>query len=220
MKNIIIPILICLIFINATLWADEKDYPSNLDLLQIALKQVIEGTFDNNNLSENSNIYLQSETEHNANWLLEIALSDYLLEKQINLYENIETSAEQLDYIISYRIVALYVRPIRIWRKRLGLGTRWIEREAIAQIYIKVIKSDSNNSEENNYNTILWSNQSEGKISDEIPFSYITYLEDENYPFTKLSIKEQKTNSCLEPLVVTSIIAGLIYLFYASRSVD
>ena len=160
MKNIIIPILICLIFINATLWADEKDYPSNLDLLQIALKQVIEGTFDNNNLSENSNIYLQSETEHNANWLLEIALSDYLLEKQINLYENIETSAEQLDYIISYRIVALYVRPIRIWRKRLGLGTRWIEREAIAQIYIKVIKSDSNNSEENNYNTILWSNQS------------------------------------------------------------
>jgi hypothetical protein len=115
------------------------------------------------------------------------------------------------DYRFSYQIIKMALTYPKICR-RYWLGAKEVERRAEIGIFAKLIDMDSGD--------VIWVGDTAKSFDDTIDYSLLKRVEDENYVFTKPARDETSWTRILEPVVVTGIVAGLVYLFFSNQSND
>lgn len=112
-------------------------------------------------------------------------------------------------YKFSYQILKLSFDYPRIYRK-YWLGAKTVKRSAKAYVFAQMEDTETGD--------IVWVGESRKSYSDEIDYSLLDRVEDKDYKFTMPERHELRWSKLAEPVVVTGIVAGLVYLFFSNQS--
>jgi len=201
-------LLSCLLVLPA--FGADKAVLSNLELLREALGQVTEKVLRRcPSKSLLSPVSVVAEDENEANWLVESVFTERLTEQglrvlrgqQIRQGEAIQSQTELLFKIVQLRI------SYPGYRRHGMLGSKWVRR--LAQVKLSVQLASSGR--------VVWLDDIGASIEDEFPRRSLSWVENSLYPFTKGELKEADWNKFLEPAIVSTVVGGLVYLFYSSR---
>src|SRR4029078_13296010 len=110
--------------------------------------------------------------------------------------------------VFTYRLVEFGVTYHDSWR-RGSMGARVVERLASVNLYCRLVSDGPRD--------VLWVGQGKSERLDIVPKSKLDLREGLSYPFTpKPTLRQEPLSRFLEPVLVTSIIGGLVYLFYTN----
>lgn len=119
-------------------------------------------------------------------------------------------SASKRDiYRLSYQIIKMSLEYPRIGR-RYWFGRKEVERAAEIGIYAQLVDLESGD--------VVWVGEAKKEFKDVIRYSALDEVEDDEYEFTKPQRKELRWSKIVEPVVVTGIVVGLVYLFFSNQS--
>ncbi len=123
-----------------------------------------------------------------------------------------ERKGEQQDdprYRISFQVIRMSLAYTRIGR-RYWFGAKEVERLAEIGIFAQLADLDSGD--------IVWVGDAQKKYQDAIDYGQLRSVEEEQYKFTKPKRDEMRWGRLVEPIIVTGIISGLVYLFFSNQS--
>ena len=111
--------------------------------------------------------------------------------------------------VLTFRLVEFGVTYHDSWRRGF-MGPRVVERLASVNLYCRLVSGGPEN--------VLWVGRGKSERLDIVPKSKLDLLEGLTYPFTpKPVLRQEPLSRLLEPVLVTSIIGGLVYLFYTNQ---
>jgi hypothetical protein len=116
-----------------------------------------------------------------------------------------------VDAEIELRVVELGLRYTGTHRSGIPLfgGTK-VERYALASLH-----ADLHDPEDP---VTRWSGNGEAKVIDEVSKDDLAILEGQRYPFSAPALPAQGSSRWLEPLIVSAIVVGLVFLFVSNKS--
>jgi len=151
-------------------------------------------------------VAIRSVGTHDGSFLVENALAGALAESGMTVL----TRPDSLGLELEFEVVDLRIAYPRAWR-HAWFGERRLEREASARIFARLVDQDAA--------SILWSEQAESKLSDEVAEDNLSVLEEKgSADYLKATLPEQGWNRYVEPVVVTGIVVGLIALFFSNQN--
>ncbi len=193
-------LILILAFLPSFSSAQDKAPITNLDFLRLAIWRTLDSSLSRAVLD--SPIELVAEGKSEANWLLEDVLLSWLLERGevVSLRKGNLHSA-----LLSFRIIELSLNyPAQ--RRKGFLGPREVRREAQVDFILRLQGSG--------HGEVLWNRRIRGKSSDWIPRSK---LKVSPYPFLNPPLPTGGWARYGEPVIVTGLVAGLVYLLYSNR---
>lgn len=111
--------------------------------------------------------------------------------------------------VLTFRLVEFGVTYHDSWRRGF-MGPRVVERLASVNLYCRLVSGGPEN--------VLWVGRGKSERLDIVPKSKLDLLEGLTYPFLpKPALRQEPLSRFLEPVLVTSIIGGLVYLFYSNQ---
>jgi hypothetical protein len=120
-----------------------------------------------------------------------------------------EQKGPEPDYLLKYQIVEYSFSYPDISRSWL-IGEKEVERMAEISLFVQLVEAGTGDT--------IWIGEAEKEFNDIIPYSLIDRVEDEEYAFTSPEKQEWTWGSFIEPVVVTGIVTGLVYLFFSNQS--
>ncbi|UCH85019.1 MAG: hypothetical protein JSW50_04830 [Candidatus Latescibacterota bacterium] len=99
----------------------------------------------------------------------------------------------------------------KIYRKFL-IGGKKVKRRADVSLIAKLVDSSDG--------LVLWQGEASKSYSDQFPYSQISEVEAGLHEFTKPPREGRSWGKVIEPIAVSAIIVGLIYLFFSNQSGD
>jgi len=145
--------------------------------------------------------------EHSGNGLLEVALAQAGRDAGLR----VAPSPEDCELSLEYRILELRIAYTNVDRSALGFKKE-IERHGTCVLASSLV--DTGSGEE------LASTQQEVLLADRFPYELEGLLRSDSYAFTAPELKEHDWTKTAEPIVVTALISGLVYLFFSNQSSD
>jgi hypothetical protein len=115
---------------------------------------------------------------------------------------------ESSEYVFSYQIISYSLKYPDIGRS-YWVGAKEVERLAEVGIFVKLLDSSTGE--------IVWVGESQKKYEDRIAYSLLERVEDPAHDFTKPVRDEIKWSRFAEPVIVTGIVVGLVYLFFSNQ---
>jgi hypothetical protein len=112
-------------------------------------------------------------------------------------------------YRLSYQIIRMSLSYPEIGR-RFWFGAKRVERRTDIGIFAQLADVGSGD--------ILWVGDTQRSGGDTIRYSQLKLVEDQRYEFTRPPRHEVRWSRLIEPVVVTGIIGGLVYLFFSNQS--
>jgi hypothetical protein len=156
-------------------------------------------------------IFIHSEAEHPASWLLEEELTSYLSSKgfSVALPQN-EFKSENFEkfWKLFYRIIELRLEYTKTKSKSF-LGKKFVTRQSNLNLSFRLMEKDTGK--------VIWTNRKNYTRSDVIPKKTIPIVRNENYSFLSPNLPKSTTSKYIEPALVAAVVGGLVYLFFASR---
>lgn len=196
----------------------QENPPSNEEFVRGSMKLLWDKTFSDFRPASSKLIILKTEEAHPANWLLEDELISHLLalNYQVGLSssENLTMVAKDSNSNLSesntlfYRIIELKLDYPKVKRKGF-LGTKFVTRRVTLNLAFRL--------EEKSTGKVLWNKREKEERSDLVKNSMIKSLNNDSYPFLSPSLPGDLQGKYLEPAMVTAVVGGLIYLFFANR---
>lgn len=119
------------------------------------------------------------------------------------------SAGEQPAYEFNYQLVRLNLRYADINRS-FGIGSKKVDRTAGIGVFAQLI--DRSNGD------IVWVGETRRDYEDTISYSMLGRVEDPEHDFTRPERKELRWSKLVEPVIVTGIVTGLIYLFFSNQS--
>lgn len=184
--------------------------PSNEVFLRGAIRSLLEETLVDFPKSPSDFLILKAEEDRPENWLLEDELLSYFLSlnQQVGL-----TAVDSNRYLpesklLFYRIIDLKLDYPKTQRKGIW-GRRSVTRRAWMVLSFR--------EEDQATGKVLWSHRGEQEKTDIIQRSLIKSLSNHSYPFLYPSFSCDPLSRYVEPALVTTIVGGLVYLFFANR---
>ncbi len=116
---------------------------------------------------------------------------------------------EVSKYILSYQIINYSIKYPEIGRS-YWIGAKEVERLAEIGIFAKLLDSETGE--------ILWVGEAQKKFEDRIAYSLLERVEDPSRDFTQPVRDEIRWSRFVEPVVVTGIVVGLVYLFFSNQA--
>ncbi len=110
---------------------------------------------------------------------------------------------------LEYHALDFGLRYPKIYRSYL-IGGKVVERRAKVKIVAKLLDPSDD--------SIVWIGESEKTYEDDFPFSMIDEVEAGKFEWVKPPRKNTNWGKLVEPVVVSAIIVGLIYLFFSNQS--
>ena len=142
-----------------------------------------------------------------GNFLVENTLASALATVGWRVNTRADSSAA---HVLEFELVDLGVEYVHTYRNA-WFGEKRVVRETRARLFGRLLDNDGH--------SILWADQTERRDRDEVPAAALPVLEDMNPPdYLKASLPPQRWNKVVEPVVVTGIIVGLIFLFFSNQS--
>jgi len=181
--------------------AQDKGPLTNLDFLRGAIWRTLDSSLSQTNLG--SSIELMAEGENEADWLLEDVLLSWLLKRGevVSL-----KGGDPISALLSFRILEL--RLSYPAQRRSGfLGPRQIKREAKVDFILRLQSPGERR--------VLWNQRIKGRISDWIPRARLKPIKGPSFLTPPLPTGRWARYG--EPVVVTGLVAGLVYLLYSNR---
>ena len=115
------------------------------------------------------------------------------------------------DYEFVYQLIKLNLSYPKIGR-RYWFGEKRVERSSEIGIFAQLIDLSTGD--------MLWVGDVHKSYGDVIPYGMLERVEDDQYDFTQPVRNELRWRRLLEPIVVTGIVTGLVYLFFSNQSND
>ena len=115
---------------------------------------------------------------------------------------------ETSEYVFSYQIISYSVEYPDIGRS-YWVGAKEVERLAEVGIFAKLLDSGTGE--------IVWVGEAQKKYEDRIAYSLLSRVEDPERDFTVPARDEIKWSRFVEPVIVTGIVVGLVYLFFSNQ---
>jgi hypothetical protein len=119
--------------------------------------------------------------------------------------------AGQSDLNIEFQITDFDLRYTKIYRKYL-IGGKKVNRSADVRVTVRLVDPTDG--------YIVWVGEAFRSIDDSFSYGEIDEVEAGLYSFTKPERDSRKWGRVVEPVVVSGIIVGLIYLFFSNQSSD
>jgi len=194
------------IFFSSKSLAQEKIVPpSNEVFLRQTIKDVLADCLTDAPI-DSQMVWVKEEGENQSAWIINEEMVSFLSRRgPVGIGK--DESGNSPSLTLSYRIIKLSLEYPEIKRKKL-FGKSWITRES--QIAISFSLSDADGK-------ILWSKRGEKKNSDLLRKEELLSLNNKQYPFLSPQVPESTWGKYAEPAVVTVVVGGLIYLFFANR---
>ncbi|MBD3369224.1 hypothetical protein GF402_02545 [Candidatus Fermentibacteria bacterium] len=181
--------------------------PTNLELTERAVTEACSGLPSQLKASSIDTLSLQMEGNHQGGWLVDQTAVSLLTEEGLTIMGS--TSEENSYPILKLRPMDLGVRYGDVSRAWL-VGTKKVERVASCELSATALDAHGH---------VLMSVRLSATVSDEVPHSDLSRLAgSEQETWLGSGIPEEGGTSLLEPLVVSGVVASLIYLFYSSRA--
>ena len=115
---------------------------------------------------------------------------------------------ESSEYVFSYQIISYSLKYPDIGRS-YWVGAKEVERLAEVGIFVKLLDSTTGE--------IIWVGESQKKYEDRIAYLLLERVEDPAHDFTMPVRDEIKWSRFAEPVIVTGIVVGLVYLFFSNQ---
>lgn len=179
--------------------------PSNLDLLTEAAEAAVRDALGKVPLAGGQDgwqtpVLLEAQDDHDANWLVEQLLVEQLLIAGLP----ITTAAEGTDLQgrrLSYRVVDLGISG----KGRLLSGA--VERRC----HVTVGLHFSDNGE------LMSVGEAKAELADVIPGNQLEALQHSSHKFADTNLEKRSWERFAEPVIVTTVLGSLIYLFFSNR---
>ena len=180
-------------------------YPSNTDLLVEMIEVAIGEALDEMTVPdevESPVIFIAKEGKHDANWLVEHVLAERLLNRGFAVALD-STVYDESRFRLSFRILDMGIIA------RSGLRGKYAERQSRITLILKLNDELSH--------TVLWQDEITRVSSDRVPKKNLDLLQHSDHKFAKTELEEQSWNKFVEPMVVSTVLGGLMYLFFSNR---
>lgn len=188
---------------------------SNLTLLTQQTRQAAAEVIEKMALPAGCEIYTRQGEQHDANWLVHSILLEELTARGHVVMtgpmpSEVEEEPGRPRREITYRIVSFGTSYPRVWRQWL-VGSKKVERRSDVDLHFRL--SDSTGA-------VIWAGEGRKQRRDIVPGGRVSELATPGIPFASPELESAGWDRVLEPIVVTGIVGGLIYLFYTSKSTD
>ncbi len=111
-------------------------------------------------------------------------------------------------YVFAYQIITYSIEYPDIGRS-YWVGAKEVERLAEMGLFVKLLDSVTGE--------IVWVGETQKKYEDRIAYSLLDRVEDPARDFTMPVRDEIKWSRFVEPVIVTGIVVGLVYLFFSNQ---
>jgi len=118
---------------------------------------------------------------------------------------------ESPDYELTYQIIRFTLKYPEIGRS-YWLGAKEVVRRAETGVFAQLIDLASGE--------IVWVGDTQKSYEDRIAYSLLERVEDPQMEFTRPPRNEMRLGRLVEPVVVTGIVVGLVYLFFSNQDTD
>ena len=122
-----------------------------------------------------------------------------------------DDKAERPAFSFSYQIIRFALTYPAIGRSH-WIGAKEVDRLAEVGVFAKLIELERGE--------IVWVGDTQKKYDDTIAYSILARVEDPQLEFTRPQRNEIRVSRVVEPVVVTGIVVGLVYLFFSNQSND
>lgn len=113
------------------------------------------------------------------------------------------------DYVLRYRVVLCELTYPEKYRTS-PLGSRKVERRASVSLVAQLMQGPRQD--------VVWVRQGNAEQVSVVPAGKLNYLAGTDFPFNPPPLEQKGIGGYVEPMLVTGIVAGLIYLFYANQN--
>jgi hypothetical protein len=109
---------------------------------------------------------------------------------------------------LEFETIAFTLRYPEIYRSRL-VGGKNVKRAADIRVLARLVEADNG--------LVLWMSETSKSYADQFSYDDIDEVESSLYEFTKPPRDSRNWGRIVEPVVVSGIIIGLIYLFFSNQ---
>lgn len=187
----------------APVCASVKTFPANIDLVSGVVRQVVDQALADMRMPDdggNVTLLVVARTRHSGNWLVEHQLASGLLDRGVKVRLDSARSG-QTSCRLGYRVLDLRVTG----EGRLVSSS--IRRQAYAAVTFRLSKGD----------VVLWQEEYSATAADRVPKQRADLLENPRYSFADTDLNTQSWGQFIEPAVVSTVLGGLVYLFFSNR---
>ncbi len=150
----------------------------------------------------NGPLLIQAQSAHSANWMADHILCERLLQSGFEVVLD-STSTPSESMRLSYRVVDLGIVG------HSGLRGGEVRRQSRATLALRL--SDRRRE------VLYWQCEETVQRQDRIPKNKVEFLQHTDYDFARTEIEEQSWSKFVEPVIVSTVLGGLVYLFFSHR---
>jgi hypothetical protein len=111
--------------------------------------------------------------------------------------------------VLEYRILDLSLAYTGA-RRWMAVGAKSVDRDAAASLHARLLDGTTHE--------ILWVGSGDARASDRIPGDLLREVGASSYPCDPPRLNSRGLGRFVEPVVVTAIVTGLVYLFYTNQN--
>jgi hypothetical protein len=180
-------------------------YPSNMDVIVQAIEEAVDEALGQSDIptdASNLPVFIAAQGKHDANWLVDHVLAHRLLERGFSVAaDSNNVSSEGMRF--SFRILDLGITG------QSGLRGSHVDRQSRVTLALRLSRESDN--------TVYWQDEITRLHADSIPKKQLEILQHSTYSFAQTELEEQSWSKFVEPMIVSTVLGGLIYLFFSNR---
>ncbi len=182
--------------------------PSNMELAEDAILLSLQELPDSLFSYGADEIMIEILGEHSGNWFIEQTIYSVLHENGITVSQR-ELDPEGSSLTLSVRPMELVVEYGDVSRPWV-IGSKRVDRIAKCELSSTLLDADG---------VVLMTARTSGIEEDMIPWSDAEVLNgSEEWDWLSGEMPENRGGGILEPIIVSGVVASLVYLFYSSRA--
>jgi hypothetical protein len=181
--------------------------PTNMELAEDALHMALEGLPAQLSSYGANDVLIEITGDHAGDWFVEQTVASVLHESGMTVLDrDIAGDSGMLVRIRPMELMVEYGDVSRPWI----VGSKKVQRIAKCELMITLLDSQGE---------ILMSLRTSGLREDQVSWSDAEVLGGSaEWDWLSAELPENRGGGILEPIVVTGVVASLVYLFYSSRA--
>ena len=180
-------------------------FPTNMDLLVETVASAVEASLTRIEMPTNAAtapLLVVAQSKHDANWMIEHLLANRLLTRGFSVTLD-STASQPMSMRLSYRVLDLGVSA------HAGLRGSAVRRQGRVTLALRL--SDERD------DVVHWQDEITRTQRDRIPKKQLAMLQHDQFKFAKTELEAQTWSKFVEPVIVSTVLGGLIYLFFSNR---
>ena len=187
--------------------------PSNYEIISRVSEEAIDELISNMPALEKDGLILLTKARGPGS--IEFVFQNTLLKKMTDQGIRVadkrpeEPAEGGPNYELTYQIIRLTLKYPKIDRS-YWIGAKEVDRLSEIGVFAQLADLSTGD--------IIWVGDTQKKYQDRIAYSLLDQVEDPQHDFTRPPRKELRWSKLIEPVIVTGIVSGLVYLFFSNQT--